>query len=151
MPTLLDTSVLVRLRDKDSAEHADCASLLRSLDFAIHDRVLCAQVLIEYWVVATSPRNVNGLGLTPAEANADLSDFLSLIPCLPEPPDVLARWRELVTTTGTRGRPAHDARLVAVMDAFGINDLITLNAEHFRRFDRVRCHTPADALPPPPV
>ena len=149
MPALLDTSVLVRLRDKDSPEHAGCVSLLRSLEVPGHDRVLCAQVLIEYWVVATRPRDVNGLGLTPTQADVDLSDFLSLVPCLPEPPDVLARWRKLVSTNGTRGRPAHDARLVAVMEAFDIGNLITLNAEHFRRFHGIRCQTPAEATGSP--
>ena len=62
MAALIDTSVLVRVRDQDSADHAACAYFLRSLESVQHDKALCAQVLIEYWVVATRPRDVNGLG-----------------------------------------------------------------------------------------
>ncbi|MGB7157681.1 MAG: type II toxin-antitoxin system VapC family toxin [Tepidisphaeraceae bacterium] len=150
MRALLDTSVLLRVSDRASAEHATCIALLQSLEAPNHEKVICTQVLIEYWVVATRPIEVNGLGISPAEANSHLSDFLNLMPCLAEPPDVLARWRTLVAMTNTRGRPAHDARLVAVMTAHGITDLVTLNAPHFGRFPQVRCYTPAQMIQPPP-
>ena len=120
MPMLLDTSVLVRLRDHDSPHHRSCVLLVESLAADARQAILATQVLIEYWVVATRPKGVNGLGLAPAEADQDVQRFLDILPCPPEPHDVLARWRSLVTQTETRGRPAHDARLVAVMDAWGI-------------------------------
>jgi len=41
---------------------------------------LCAQVLIEYWVVATRPASRNGFGLTPAEAEADIMELRRLLP-----------------------------------------------------------------------
>ena len=59
---------------------------------------------------------------------------------------MLARWRKLVATTDTRGRPAHDARLIAVMEAFDVADLITLNPQHFSRFQQIRCLTPSEVM-----
>lgn len=146
MLMLLDTSVLVRLRDLDSPHRPSSILLLESLAADARGAVLATQVLIEYWVVATRPKGVNGLGLTPAEADQDLQRFLDILPCPPEPPDVLPRWRSLVKQSETRGRPAHDARLVAVMDAWGITDLVTLNPADFVRFPHVRCLTPDQAL-----
>lgn len=146
MPALLDTNVLARVRDAASPDHADCVALVRLLKGGPHDVVLCAQVLIEYWVVATRPAGApaNGLGLDPADVDADLADYLRLVPCLPEPPDILDRWRRLVVTSATRGKPAHDARLVAVMDHHAVTRLITLNAGHFAPFPWITCPTPGD-------
>jgi hypothetical protein len=64
---------------------------------------LCAQVLIEYWVVATRPAANNGFGLSPCEADGDLSSLRGLLPCLPELPDVADRWYALVGRYGVSG------------------------------------------------
>jgi predicted nucleic acid-binding protein len=146
MPMLLDTSILVRLRDQDSPDHPACLQLWGELAADARGAVLATQVLIEYWVVATRPKGTNGLGLDPVDADGDVSRFLKILPCLPEPPDVLVRWRHLVASTGTRGRPAHDARLVAVMDAYGISELVTINAADFHRFSHIRTRLPGDIV-----
>jgi predicted nucleic acid-binding protein len=108
---------------------------------------ICAQVLIEYWVVATRPRAVNGLGLSPEQADQEIDLILTFLNILPEPPDVFPRWRQLVAPHKVLGRPAHDARLVAVMQAHGINELITLNSDHFRRYSNlIRCRLPSEVV-----
>lgn len=144
MPFLLDTSVLLRIRDESSPRREECVALLSLLEADPRGAAIVTQVLIEYWVVATRPRIANGMELTPAEADADLANFLKILPCLAEPPDVLQRWRRLVTTSQTRGRPAHDARLVALMEHHGLTDLVTLNPGDFARFEWVTCHSPAE-------
>lgn len=66
---------------------------------------------------------------------------------LPEPPDVLDRWLDLVTNRLVLGRPTHDARIAAVVHAHGVRDLISLNESHFRRYSNLfRCRTPATFL-----
>lgn len=144
---LLDTSILVRLRDANDPRHDQCKAIFGSFERDARETVLAAQVLIEYSVVATRPAGAHGLGLSPAQADADLANFLRLLPCVAEPPDVLARWRKLVVSTGTRGRPSHDARLVAVMDAHGITELVTLNPTDFVRYAHIKVLSPAAALP----
>ena len=113
MPVLVDTSVLLRLRDPASPAHAACRAALEPAQVARCGICLCAQVLIEYWVVATRPADRNGFGLTPAEAEGDLIALLGMLPCLPEPPDIAARWLSRVARYQVAGKPAHDARLVA--------------------------------------
>lgn len=146
MPFLLDTSVLLRIRDESSPYRADCVALLLLLEPEPRGAAVVAQVLIEYWVVATRPRASNGMELTPQAADADVTNVLRIVPCLAEPPDVLQRWRRLVVSSGTRGRPAHDARLVALMEYHGITEIVTLNPGDFARFEWVTCRSPAEMV-----
>lgn len=153
MTALLDTNVLLRWRQITHPDSAACQELLDRSRRRRLNAVLCAQTMIEFWVVATRPQSSNGLGLSAAQATIDLDDLLTLIPCLPEPPDVLDRWRSLVRRYNVHGLPAHDARLVAVMDAHGVTDLISLNVADFTRYPHIRCTTPSQWLaanPPGP-
>src|SRR4051794_13619206 len=120
MAVLADTSCLLRLRDPTDPQYANCRAVLEPATAAQHGLCACAQVLIEYWVVATRPASNNGFGLTPDEAAADVAALRAFLPCLPEPPDVADRWFRRVTTYRVSGKPAHDARLVALMEAHGI-------------------------------
>lgn len=149
MPLLVDTNILIRLRDAGSPHHLDCRRVLLATKGRPGELVACAQVFIEYWTAATRPMSaVNGLGLTPAQAADDLVEFERVFPILPEPPDVYAGWRNLVTRYGVSGRPAHDARLVALMAAHGVTRLLTLNPRDFSRYapDGLTCVAPADFL-----
>ena len=108
----------------------------------------CAQVMIEFWTVATRPKKVNGLGLTPAEAEASLRDAEQLITFLPEPPDIAIRWRVLANLHRVQGKQAHDTRLAAFMEAHGLTNLLTLNGADFARFKGLVCLSP-EAVPLP--
>ena len=143
---LVDTNVLVRLRDEMSPEHADCRRVLEAAADGRLNLVCCAQVIIEYWAVATRPKNVNGLGLMPEAASADLYNLLDVIDLIPEPPDVGTRWLTLVSTHRVSGRPSHDARIVALMEAEGIQQIVTLNAGDFARFKTIKCLTPEQLM-----
>lgn len=144
MNILVDANILVRLCDASSEHHTPCAEAVqRAIDTGCV-LMVCTQTLIEYWVVATRPTDANGLGLTPAQAEADLQDFVLTFHVLPEPPDIIVGWRELVMRYGVSGRPAHDTRYVALMRAHGIVHLLTLNPRDFKRYTEITCLAPAD-------
>lgn len=149
VPILVDANVLVRLRDADSPEHANCMALYRAAANRQFDLRVCAQVLIEFWVVVTRPRAANGMGLLPIDADRDLRDFLTVFPVLSEPSDVLGRWHELVVQHGVVGKPAHDARLVALMDTHAVREVLTLNVADFSRYRQVTAITPGQLLARP--
>lgn len=134
MRVLCDTSFLLRLRDTSSPAHPDCISAFAKLHKQGATLYICAQVLIEYWVVATRPRQVNGFGLSPVDVEQDFEDFQQAFTVLPEPPDIAARWQQLVQAHSVLGRQAHDARLVTVMQAHGITHILTLNPKDFLRY-----------------
>ena len=147
MRLLIDTNVLIRMRDTDSAHHADCVAALAHLrESHPGSACLCAQVMIEYWVVATRPAEVNGLGLTIAETEQDIFDLQQVFPCLPEPPDIANCWLKVVVSHAVQGRQAHDARLIAFMRTQDISYVLTINKDHFTRYEGISVLSPADAL-----
>lgn len=144
MPYLVDSNILLRICDRSSADHEPCLQAVSELTRHGEPCHTCAQTLIESWVVAIRPRDVNGLGLSPTEALANLVDFQLSMPCLSEPPHIAQRWQSLVAQHEVRGRKAHDVRLVAFMEAYGLSDILTLNAADFARFHQVRAVSPRD-------
>jgi hypothetical protein len=103
---------------------------------------LANQSLYEFWSVVTRPVSSNGFDLTPAEASTEIEQFRQDFLVVGERDDLFDRWLTLCTTYGIRGRPSHDARLVAAADVFGILQLLTLAASHFARFAHLQVITP---------
>jgi predicted nucleic acid-binding protein len=67
---LLDTNVISRFCNAADVDHALVIEAIAQLLNQGDDCVLTPQVLIEFWVVATRPTEVNGLGWTAEETTA---------------------------------------------------------------------------------
>jgi predicted nucleic acid-binding protein len=126
--------------------HGACRDAVTHLAKQGWDTCSCAQVLIEFWVVATRPIEVNGLGLSIADVAANLADISTAFTCLPEPSDIAVGWQELAVKHKVLGKQAHDARLVALMLSHGISQLLTLNTSDFARYPEITPLTPAEVL-----
>jgi predicted nucleic acid-binding protein len=114
------------------------------------DRIfITAQSLIEFHALATRPLSANGLGLTPAEANAQARDMEVVFPLLEETPAIYLHWRTLMGSHEVRGRQVYDARLAAVMLAHGVTHLLTPNPTHFQRFGGITVVEPHQVIPAP--
>lgn len=141
--------MLLRLADEQSAEHGVA---LRAVEHLLARGVsvfISAQVLVEFWAVATRPAEVNGLGwpvATTAEAIGSLRDQF---PLLDEIPDVLDRWFEVVRHCQVRGKRAHDARLAALLLVHGIRGLLTFNTADFPLGWGVEAVHPEQLFEPP--
>ncbi|MDW8320292.1 MAG: PIN domain-containing protein [Armatimonadota bacterium] len=142
MSWLIDTNVLVRLRDADSPHHLLCVQAIQALRSQREELCVCTQVAIEYYVVATRPREVNGIGLRTEEALQDVRDLKALFHWLPEPPDIDRTWQHIVAKYAITGKQAHDARLLALMVSHHVENLLTLNVPHFRRFEEISVVSP---------
>ncbi len=144
---LVDTNILGRLTDSTDPQCGIARSAVQSLH-ARHERIIIVpQICYEFWAVATRklgphPTGENGLGMTPAQASQWLRYFARRFTILMDHEDLLSRWHEMVTTMGIRGGRSHDARLAAAMLTYGIKQLLTFNAIHFRRFP-IRVMDPA--------
>jgi len=137
MKVLVDTNVLLQLRAAESTPQTTLDTVLERLVNAHHRLCFCTQVAIEFWSVATRPVAANGLGLSTTEAQKRLRYFAMLLDWLPEPADIGPRWLNLVCQHAVKGKPAHDARLVALMEAHGLPHLLTLNTADFARFQNI--------------
>lgn len=149
MSYLIDTNILLRLEDDDDPRHEQCASAIDSLRNSGAAVFVCAQVLAEFWVVLTRPRDVNGWGLELNEAAEQILDARESFPCLPESPDMADRWQRVVIDNKVMGKPAHDAKLVALMMAHGVTRIITLNPGDFARYTDITALTPQQILDAP--
>lgn len=78
------------------------------------------------------PTGLNGLGMTPVQAGQWVRFFLRRLTLLPDRDDLCSRWLALVESHGVMGFRAHDVRLVAAMQSYGISHILTFNGGHFR-------------------
>lgn len=142
MDLLVDTNVLLRTAQKQHLQHEAAVAALNAAKARGDSLYIVPQILYEFWVVATRPIEVNGLGLTAAQAVSELHRIRTLFPLLPDTPQLYATWEQLVLEHSVLGKQAHDARLVAAMRLYGLKHVLTFNAEHFTRFAGIRAARP---------
>jgi predicted nucleic acid-binding protein len=65
---------------------------------------------------------------------SELLQAQRFFPLLLDERGIYLRWQQLVAATETRGKPAHDARLVAAMLRHGLTHILTFNVADFKRF-----------------
>jgi predicted nucleic acid-binding protein len=148
MNVLLDTNILARMAQPAHSHHLVAHAAVAGLVSRGDTPCLVPQVLYEFWVVATRPLAVNGLGLTPSQADAELSRVLGLYTFLPDNPAIYPEWRRLVTAHLVIGKNGHDARLVAAMLVHGLTHLLTFNIADFTRFSGITALSPSSLAPP---
>lgn len=151
MNVQLDTNILTRLAQPSHPLHAAALAALRDLQSAGHAISIVPQNLFEFWVVATRPISDNGLGLIVLEAKAELDKVRSAFVLLHDTPALLDEWERLLVAHDCRGKPAHDARIVAAMNVHGVKGLLTFNVRDVARYAEVTVldAAAADATPPP--
>lgn len=128
---LFDTNILLRLSDRISANYALARDATYILIEQGHKCCLTSQIIIEFWVVATRPTEVNGLGWTPERTKNQINQFLTRFTVLEETPEIFTLWFQLVTDYNIKGKRTHDIRLLAVMKAHSITHLLTFNPDDF--------------------
>lgn len=144
MRILLDTNIVLRNAVRTDSAHPRVHQALARLIREGWELCIGTQNVIEFWVVATRPTDVNGLGLSPRQAEAEVNALLSAFTLLNDPDGLIDTWLDLCARYGVSGRPAHDARLVAVMRMHGINHLLTLNSADFTRYSEITVKSPDD-------
>lgn len=133
---LLDTNLLARITD---SRHPQCAVARQAIHRLLAQReqiVIVPQNLYEFWAVATRkagspPAGHNGLGMTCEQASQWVRFFERRFTLLPDRPDLVTAWHLLVKSLGIKGFKAHDARLAAAMQTYGITRLLSFNGGDF--------------------
>jgi len=147
MAVLIDTSVLVRTLQQDSELGLAARHALRILAQRQTPLCISPQVLAEYWVVATRPASLNGLGFQPARALDLMNAFRARVRLVFEDENSHEIWARLVgPPDGVRGKRAHDARIAAVALAHGIDVVATFNLHDYERFEGIRALDPRDVV-----
>lgn len=128
---LLDTNIVLRFSNPSDTQHHLATEAVATLLMQGDECYLTAQVLIELWVVATRPTDVNGLGWSIEQAHNVINQLLDRFPAVDETSQIFPNWLTLVAENQIKGKRTHDARIVAVMLASGISHILTLNPNDF--------------------
>jgi predicted nucleic acid-binding protein len=144
MQVLADTNLLLRLVEPDHPQSAAAADATKSIRLAGHQLVIVPQVIYEFWVVATRPANINGLGLESADARRLLVWMSPTLKLLRDERSIYEVWQRIVTDHRIIGKHAHDARLVAAMIRHGISHLLTFNVPDFTRYPFINIVDPSN-------
>lgn len=133
MSYLIDTNLLVRLAVPEDPKNPTSRHAVDTLGEV--GLFACSQTFVEFWNVATRPARNNGLGLSIAVADRVMRRFELAFSRLPEPAEAYSHWRDLIVRFGISGTKVHDARLVAIMLANDLSQILTFNVSDFRRYE----------------
>ena len=75
--------------------------------------------------------------MSPPAVAAELARLKSMFLLLPETATIFPIWEALVTEHQVSGKPAHDARLVAAMQAHGLTAILTFDKTGFSRYPTI--------------
>jgi predicted nucleic acid-binding protein len=133
---LVDTNLLTRMTRSHDPQSGVARAAIQTLRARGEHLIVVPQNLYEFWAVATRapgapPAGSNGLGMTPAQTGHWLRFFRRRFTFLPDREEPSNLWQALVEAHGVIGFRAHDVRLVAAMQSYGITRLLTFNAAHF--------------------
>ncbi len=148
MAYLFDSGILLRLVDTKDVQHSLVRSAVRSIGNQGEYVFIATQNVAEFCNVATRPVANNGLGLSPAETLTLLKrDIEPICEVLAERETLYPELKRLIATYNVSGKQVHDARLVAMMLVWQIENILTLNDRDFRRYEAegITIVTPAGA------
>jgi predicted nucleic acid-binding protein len=131
---LIDTNILLRSIEHGHPMQPIALQALQRLVLSGASLCIAPQNLIEFWAVATRPPAANGLGLTPVQAATELMNFKTVFQVLPDISAIFTEWERIAVVYAVSGKQAHDARLVAILKAHGIGNLMTFNVGDFTRY-----------------
>lgn len=133
----IDTNVFLAATDEDRPTHEEAVACLES-GLAGNARLfVTGQIFREYLVVATRPVEVNGLGMEPESALANLREFQQTALLLPEDAVTKRFLLQVIQRHQLRGKGIHDANVVASMLRHGLEKLKTFNPDDFENFEEI--------------
>lgn len=147
MRYLLDTGVLLRIPHRADPLHLPVRKAVRHLASSGHALVTARQCIVEFWSVCTRPATSRGgFNLSVDETIHRMQLLERIVEVLNEPVSSYVHWKTLVAQRRVIGRQVHDTRLVAVMKAYRIKRILTLNAADFQRFPEIQAISPDELV-----
>ncbi len=132
---LLDTNTIIRFAQEDNDQHELMVTTVDHLKIHGHKLFIVPQVIYEFYVVATRPIVLNGLGCDAKLADSFVVELTTVFTLKDDQSGIYAIWRDLVKRVPVKGKTAHDARLIAAMQSHGMTHLLTFNSADFRRYE----------------
>ena len=134
MTTLVDTNILLRAVQPGHPLCVDAADAVARMKRRRDTLFFCLQNIAEFWNVATRPAGNNGLGMSHDEAVTEVQAIETRLTLLPDSPAIYPEWKRLITDFSVTGVKVYDARLVAIMNVYGVKIILTYNTSDFARY-----------------
>ncbi|MEX0611819.1 MAG: type II toxin-antitoxin system VapC family toxin [Pirellulales bacterium] len=136
MPVLVDTGVFLRAFVKADPHCGPIRTALLKLRRQDEELVVSFQNVAEFINVSTRPTSARGgYGLPVKIVQARVAFIERLCRRLVEDDEVYQYWKHLVFKYNVTGVAVHDARLVAIMLAYRMKQVLTVNDRDFRRYE----------------
>jgi predicted nucleic acid-binding protein len=101
---LADTNILLRSVEPAHPMHTETVKAVSTLLARGETIYIVPQNIIEFWGVATRRPEDNGLGFTPAQAQAEVSRIEIFLTILEDSPAIFPEWRKLVVAYAVEGK-----------------------------------------------
>ena len=137
----IDTNILLTASDSSREDYSFAQGIFNKIAISGCHPISSGQVLREYLVVATRPKNANGLGLSPGDAVHNIKEFEKRITIYEERKSTADLLQHLVVRYQLKGKRIHDANIAATMKTHGISFLLTQNTADFKCFDEIKAFT----------
>jgi predicted nucleic acid-binding protein len=143
--SLVDSNILLRLTQPAHPEYAVTSAAVAKLLKQNTDLCVVPQNLVEFWAVASRPSaNRGGLGMKPDAVDGEMQRLRSLFHLLEGAQGIADSWQQLVKLHQVSGKQVHDAHLVAAMQVYGLQNILTFNGEDFKRYPGIMVINPVD-------
>lgn len=134
MRVLVDTNILLRSAQPNHPQSSQARQSVSRLMRRGDAVFFCSQNIAEFWNVATRPTDKNGLGFSHEEVLQEVRSIEGLLTLLPDIPAIYAGWKAIVRDYKVQGVKVYDARLVALMNVYTIEGILTFNDADFTRY-----------------
>jgi len=145
MSVLIDTNVLLRRAQPSHPSHSAAVESIARYLARNTPVYFTPQNISEFWDVATRQADKNGLGLPHETVAAELTTIEQLLTLLPDSPAIYGEWKRLVMLHKVVGSKVYDARLVAVMNVYGVKSVLTFNTADFKRYGNASTLDPSSS------
>lgn len=132
----IDTNILVYASIPESPFHLIALNAVQSLEQAGRAVWISRQVLREYLTTLTRPQAF-GEPIPVELVIEEVRQFENRFQVAEDTSRVTARLLALLAEVAVGGRQVHDANIVATMQVYGVNELLTHNTADFDRFSSV--------------
>ena len=129
----IDTNSLVYASIPESPLHSVALSAIQTLEQAEKELWVSRQILREYVATLTRPQTFGGQ-IPVALIVEEVRQFESRFRVAEDNAQVTANLLLLMQQISVGGKQVHDANIVATMQAYGIDRLLTHNTIDFERF-----------------
>jgi predicted nucleic acid-binding protein len=146
MRVLVDTNILLRSAQPN---HPLCSQVVHAVSRLLRQKdsvFFCSQNIAEFWNVATRPTESNGLGWSIDEVTKEVASIETMLTLLPDSPGVYLEWKRIVAQHRVQGVKVYDARLVAMISLYGLDTILTLNMDDFKRYPNITALHPSALL-----